>query len=84
MEEVKTDEAIPHGPYCYGSLSPMDERGIMRVHGKCPYWESRGERLAYCRYLQQEDDFILWDQVKICGVNDGEPDPSTVIGGEHD
>lgn len=61
---------IPAGPYCYGSLSPMDERGIMQVNGPCPYRERRAEGV-YCAYLQTGDDEfgLLADQVKICDVN---------------
>ena len=61
---------IPAGVYCYASLSPMDKFGRMRVNGMCPYWERRGEHNAYCAYLDASDDIVLWDQVKICGVND--------------
>jgi hypothetical protein len=67
---IGAEGEIPSGPYCYASLDPMDERGHMKVNGKCPYWQSRGEMNAYCAFLDEEDTLLLWDQVKICGVND--------------
>ena len=70
MTDGLSETPIPQGLYCYDHLSPMDERGRMRVNGLCPYWERRGKELAYCRFLGVEEDFILWDQVKICGRKD--------------
>lgn len=67
---IPSADHIPHGPYCYASIAPMDENGRMKISGMCPYWERRGEQNAYCAYLREEDDLMLWDQVKICGVND--------------
>lgn len=63
---------IPPGWYCYASISPMDERGRMQIKGMCPFWERRPDEHAYCRYLDYETECgreLLWDQVKICGVN---------------
>lgn len=69
------DEAfIPSGPYCYASLGAMDSDGFIAIKGQCPYWESRPDEHAYCRYLDYETEFgreLLWDQVKVCGVRDG-------------
>lgn len=63
---------IPAGPYCYASLEPMDERGRMRIKGMCPHWKSRPGDHAYCGFLGYSTEFereLLWDQVKVCGVN---------------
>lgn len=65
-----SEDPIPSGVYCYSFLSPMDSQGRMRVNGMCPYWESRGKEKAYCRFLDVEDEIILWDQIKICTVRD--------------
>jgi hypothetical protein len=73
---VSDASAIPHGPYCYASLSPMDARGLMRVNGQCPYWERREGDHAYCRFLDYETEYareLLWDQVKVCGENTPTP-----------
>lgn len=58
-------KAIPKGIYCYDA------------HGICPFWESRiiiedGEKCTtgYCYYLQEEDCTLLWDQCKVCGINE--------------
>lgn len=67
------ENRIPHGWYCYASLSEMDERGFMEINGKCPYWESRAGEHAYCGFLDYQTETereLLWDQVKICGVHD--------------
>lgn len=76
-----TELVIPEGPYCYRPLGPMavpPEGGLPRMPIKlCPYWHSErradgsiDERGAYCQYMDEYDPIILWDQVKICGVND--------------
>jgi hypothetical protein len=63
--------AIPTGPYCYASHGPMDERGLIKLHGMCPYRERR-DGGAYCAYLDSSGDALgmFEDQLKICGVND--------------
>ena len=71
---IPSADAIPDGPYCYTSLGPMDSEGFLPIKGQCPYWESRPDEHAYCRYLNYETEFgreLLWDQVKCCGVRDG-------------
>jgi hypothetical protein len=69
-EPTKRDEdVIPSGPYCYASISPMDENGVMKLNGLCPFW-----RGPYCHYLNHTDDLLLTDQVKICGVKQDEDD----------
>ena len=56
---------IPKDVYCY------DENGT------CPFWEmqqliddSGSYETGYCYYLQCEDCILLWDQCKICGINE--------------
>jgi hypothetical protein len=64
---------IPDGSYCYARIGPMDEGGIMRIKGMCPYWERREGDNAYCRFLGYATETpreLLWDQVKICDVRD--------------
>ncbi len=64
-------DVIPLGPYCHGA------RGSGVV---CPYWDrdlSAPEQLdGYCHFLKAGDrpdrddsTFLLWDQVKECGIN---------------
>jgi len=70
-------EAIPPGPYCYfGSRNPAD-----KSYKPCPYWKWVSKRKARCAYLDIEDDvedehgyepLALWDQLKECGINDGD------------
>ena len=58
---------IPHGIYCYG------------LKCRCPHWDidltKPDQDNGMCRLLgvnDWEDDGIgmLWDQLKICGIND--------------
>ncbi len=70
---IPSEDDIPTGFYCYQSLSPVDDEGIMPVRGKCPLWEPRPGENAYCGFLKYETEYgreLLWDQVKICGVRD--------------
>lgn len=78
---VKDESLIPKGSYCY---TPIDiEYGNefgMRVHIRlCPYWSKREDKSeqqsGFCKYMGLGDwmpngTFILWDQVKECGIND--------------
>jgi len=60
---------IPKGFYCYGY------NGVL-----CPYWQinkNKPHQLnGYCKYLKVGDwmdDYRvgeLWDQIKICGINE--------------
>jgi hypothetical protein len=54
------DIKIPKGIYCYDN------------NGRCGHFEWRSGK-AFCTFLQksEEDDdyFLLWDQVKECGEN---------------
>jgi len=62
-------EDIPYGMYCYSG------------DYTCPYWSKRADKRerddGYCSYLDLGDwmengTFLLWDQVKECGVNEEE------------
>ena len=62
--------AIPPGPYCYfGSRAPGD-----KSYRRCPFWqkeiEPNGDEYGVCLYLAERDCALLWDQCKICGIND--------------
>ena len=53
-------DLVPVGMYCYHHSNGKFIR--------CPYWsQKRGD--AWCELLQ-ETDWLLWDQCKLCGVND--------------
>lgn len=67
---ANAEDAIPSGFYCYQSIDDMDGNGFMKIHGACPYWEKTGKYTAYCHFLKEADNLILFDQVKICGVKD--------------
>jgi hypothetical protein len=68
---MEIDETvIPKGDYCY----TITGKPYTNPTKTCPYWEYRGEYEAYCHFLKEEDDILLWDQVKICGVNMREED----------
>ena len=66
---MKTKDRIPKGQYCYGY------NGML-----CPYWEEvqgKPEYLnGYCDLLKlgdwMKDTRVgeLWDQLKICGINE--------------
>lgn len=63
---------IPKGDYCYTITGPLytNKDGVPALPVEvCPYWESRPEDSAYCSYLNESDDLLLADQVKICNVN---------------
>lgn len=63
---------------------PYWQRYDEKLHGPLPEnWSSMtedGGPGAYCRYLKTGDwlddgTWLLWDQVKACGVNEGDDDP---------
>lgn len=73
----KRIKKIPVGSYCYGSA--IGDKGKM-VNGKrqrnggcCTFFHGMeklskdGEQQFYCSFLHKADDFLLTDQVKICG-----------------
>lgn len=70
IEQIKEQIAkIPLGSYCYGSaIGEVPEI----VDGKpkyttitCPFWSE-----SYCSFLKVEEDLLLSDHVKICGMQD--------------
>lgn len=72
LEELKAQIArIPIGSYCYGSAIGATPE---IVDGKqqwttitCPFWNE-----CYCSFLNIEDDMMLPDHTKICGMQDVE------------
>lgn len=82
IDETKTlsgevDETlIPSGMYCYRVVSTDKHTGHLNIH-RCPYWVLRddkremecGECTAF-GIKDWEDDTLLWDSVKECGVNE--------------
>jgi len=65
-------EDIPYGSYCYKIINIDEKRFI--IHTKeCPYWERIDKYHARCNFLKiqdnDEEDFLLWDQVKLCDIN---------------
>lgn len=79
MKRVIDIHEIPRGDYCYTLLKPIqptmvDGRPGWRI-ALCPYWE-RTDNGARCNLLnvvsEKYDENLVWDQVKICGINEGE------------
>lgn len=84
---VKAETLIPRGIYCY---KPGTSRGwevgpdgVERLTGCCPFWSLKDEfpsqMNGWCSYLKSGDmeedgTFLLWDQVKECGIKDDEFD----------
>jgi hypothetical protein len=73
----KRIKKMPIGSYCYGFA--IGDKGRM-VNRKrkwiticCPYFHGMkklskdGEDQCHCSFLNEVDDFLLTDQVKICG-----------------
>ena len=64
MKKIKD---IPKGPYCAGY------NGMC-----CPYWSLKNDKPyqmnGYCKLVNigdwEDDTSELWDQVKICGINE--------------
>ena len=76
-DSTQPSDLIPSGPYCYEIVAfATAEDGTPTPKTRvCPFWERRvdedGTSQAYCAYLDEgEDDLLLLDQVKVCGVND--------------
>jgi hypothetical protein len=75
---------VPRGMYCYTARGPFySENGTLigvRTN-RCPFWGSirspildgRGEFDGYC-WLLDTTDITLWDQLKICGINEDDED----------
>ena len=70
---------IPAGPYCYGGFSIatrcpyFKHKGGKWVTG-CYKGEDYKEKVSYVKCTlrghKEVGGFYLWDQVKICGIND--------------
>ena len=66
---------IPEGPYCYEPLGTfLTEDGKSGIRTKvCPYWKSfgiAGNKIVWCYLLDKEEDPLLDDQCKICGIKE--------------
>lgn len=74
------ESVIPLGSYCYSRIGMIEEPGRpprMKIK-PCPYWghdpDKPAQQEGYCALLGQGDwepdgPFLLWDQVKECGLN---------------
>ncbi len=68
----KAADQVPHGPYCYTILSiehAEDGMPIMKTRN-CDYFERQISGRSRCGLLNVEDDFLLDDGCKICGINE--------------
>lgn len=61
------DSLIPSGDYCYELLSVSPE-GRMQIK-LCPYWNRLSTGYAECKFVGENDDILLDDQIKICSIN---------------
>lgn len=82
---IPAESLIPEGDYCYRpDTSPAAaeayQRGRFRIV-RCPFWILRSDLAeqanGYCSYLKlgdwmEDGTFLLWDQVKECGVKLGD------------
>lgn len=70
----KDISVIPEGLYCYSYTQDISayeaQFGFTLPKTKrCPYWSKQND-VAHCAYLDEEDDLLLGDQCKICGINE--------------
>jgi len=78
------EDRIPDGVYCHGPIHPVKDPskplGVrFEAPQRCPYWTTRPDRHpqdnGFCTYLNKGDGddgiWLLWDQVKACGIKDG-------------
>ena len=73
MREHDGKTVIPRGIYCYDKVN-------------CPYWDNaeneENQGNGFCWFLMEGDwtngGGELWDQCKICGVNEGESPEGTL------
>ena len=81
LSELYSEACIPKGWYCYTPYKTIYRKNRMptRVVTLCPYWRWRRLRRrqmnGYCKFLragdwQKDGPFLLWDQVKECGINE--------------
>lgn len=80
---TKDTSCIPVGCYCYGVVDIGNNDTGQKFNiktTKCPYWSLNTNRAyqenGYCSFLEEGDWQYgglgtLWDQVKICGINEG-------------
>lgn len=82
---AKAAEVVPHGMYCYEQTGPFAERKaadgstvLAMPTRTCPHWTLNGHKRdqenGYCRLMKKGDwmhlgPWLLWDQVKECGIN---------------
>ena len=80
IKNAKDDLDIPKGMYCYDVIVPCTAETNFNYRVKpCRFWSLRKERCnqmnGYCSFLELGDwDLptgfdLLWDQVKVCGIN---------------
>jgi hypothetical protein len=70
---VISNAFIPSGPYCYEPLGlSLDESGRPVLKTRPCSFYVRGPSGAKCDHLNVEQDALLDDGCKICGIN--EPD----------
>lgn len=74
-EELK--KTIPRGPYCYTFVERVDNGYMAQL---CPYWRSTSGNDGRCDLLKVSDFILLWDQVKICGINEEDGDEDRARG----
>jgi hypothetical protein len=72
----KDTSVIPIGSYCY---TPIEVEGDHYKIKICPYWSRDNEKEEQmngcCSFLgisDHENGTLLWDQIKECGVNEGD------------
>jgi len=79
----KDTSLIPRGMYCYTPNGGCDPATGALHYAPCPYWSSNSDESAqtsgYCSFLEIGDwmdggTFLLWDQVKECGINEYGPE----------
>jgi hypothetical protein len=73
-DESKLNE-IPYGLYCYTIKEVIydDKRGVRVKTNLCPYFVYLDEGKSKCLLMNvdSDEDFLVDDQVKICGYNEG-------------
>lgn len=67
------ESVVPEGPYCYNIVRIEPPKIITQT---CPYWGCISD-FGYCKLLEVGDwmdnsSGLLWDQVKECGINEGD------------
>ncbi len=68
---ASADIFIPSGPYCYQLLEVVNRPGqfpLLRTRS-CSHFQTGGETTR-CNLLNIQDDILLSDCCKICGIND--------------